>query len=47
MDEKGMFDYSRTLEQISIKDTKWMFFVAYSDCTNLAITNPIFITELF
>ncbi|PXV91784.1 putative metal-dependent phosphoesterase TrpH [Lachnotalea glycerini] len=36
------FDYSQKIAQIPIKGVKWMFFIAKQDCTNMAITNPIF-----
>ncbi len=39
---KGTYDYSRILSGIDIKNVKWMFFTAEEDCTNMAITNPIF-----
>jgi hypothetical protein len=37
------YDYSRVLPDIDIGETDWIFFVAEEDCTNMAITNPIFI----
>ncbi len=39
---QGSYDYSRILCDISLKDIKWMFFIAKDDCNNMAITNPIF-----
>ena len=39
----GKYDYSRTLSGIDINGVKWIFFIAEDDCTNMAITNPIFI----
>ena len=39
----GRYDYSRTLSGIDINGVKWIFFIAEDDCTNMAITNPIFI----
>lgn len=39
------FDYSQQLKDFSIQGVEWIFFVSASDCTNLVITNPIFIKE--
>jgi hypothetical protein len=39
---QGKYDYSRILPDMEICDVKWMFFIAEDDCTNMAITNPIF-----
>lgn len=39
----NVFDYSMQLKDFNIEETNWIFFIASSDCTNLAITNPIFI----
>lgn len=39
---KGAYDYSRILSGFDIGGVDWMFFTAEDDCTNLAITNPIF-----
>ncbi|BCJ96763.1 hypothetical protein acsn021_43320 [Anaerocolumna cellulosilytica] len=39
---KGFYDYSRVVT-IQVQDKDWVYFEAYEDCTNLAITNPIFI----
>lgn len=38
----GMYDYSTTVT-LTTQDKKWFFFEVHEDCTNLAITNPIFI----
>ncbi|QHQ59830.1 hypothetical protein Ana3638_02605 [Anaerocolumna sedimenticola] len=40
------YDYSRLFSDFDIKDVKWMFFIAEDDCTNMAITNPIFLNGL-
>lgn len=39
------FDYSQQVKDFNVEDVKWLFFVAASDCTHLAISNPIFITH--
>ncbi|MGF7141661.1 hypothetical protein HNQ56_000071 [Anaerotaenia torta] len=39
---QSSYDYSRILSEIDIKETDWIFFVASDDCTNMAVTNPIF-----
>lgn len=39
----GKYDYSRIISSVSVKDVKWLFFIATDDCTNMAITNPIFL----
>lgn len=39
------FDYSQQIKNFNTEGVKWIFFVATSDCTNLVITNPIFIKE--
>ena len=39
---QGKYDYSRIIRDFHIKDVKWIFFIAEDDCTNMAITNPIF-----
>ncbi len=41
----GCFDYSFTLSNYSLEEVRWIFFQAESDCTNMAITNPIFIEQ--
>jgi hypothetical protein len=38
----GFYDYSRIVI-IPVQEKGWVYFEAYEDCTNLAITNPIFI----
>lgn len=38
----GFYDYSREIT-ISVTGKGWIYFEAYADYTNLAITNPIFI----
>lgn len=38
----GKYDYSQTLPNISIQNVNWMYFIVADDCTNMAITNPIF-----
>lgn len=45
-DINGCFDYSFTLSEYSLEEVSWIFFQAESDCTNMAITNPIFIDDL-
>ncbi|MDF2908225.1 MAG: hypothetical protein K0R34_3546 [Herbinix sp.] len=40
---RGCYDYSRILSDITINDVDWIFLIAEDDCTNMAITNPIFI----
>lgn len=40
----GKFDYSQVISNVDIKNVKWMFFIAADDCTNMAITNPIFLS---
>lgn len=42
----GKYDYSRTLLNVPVKDMKWIFFQVEDDCTNMAITNPIFLDSL-
>lgn len=42
----GKYDYSRTLLSVPVKDIKWIFFQVEDDCTNMAITNPIFFDSL-
>ncbi|WOO37332.1 CehA/McbA family metallohydrolase [Anaerocolumna sp. AGMB13020] len=39
----GCFDYSFTLFHYSLEEVRWIVIQAESDCTNMAITNPIFI----
>lgn len=41
--KKKLYDYSRELMNVNLKDSKWIIFIAVSDHTNLVITNPIFI----
>ncbi|MDF2869785.1 MAG: hypothetical protein K0R05_1360 [Anaerocolumna sp.] len=43
---KGCFDYSFTLSDYSLEEVRWIIFQAESDCTNMAITNPIFIERV-
>lgn len=38
----GFYDYSTTLQAVSFQNKGWIFFLAEGDCTNMAITNPIF-----
>lgn len=38
--ENGFYDYSRKIEQ-TIKEDRFVYFIAKSDCTNLAISNPV------
>ena len=40
--ERGKYDYSTILTDFETKNLKWMFFQVDEDCTNMAITNPIF-----
>lgn len=40
---EGHYDYSLTLKDFDIADSKYIFFVASKDCTNIAITNPVLI----
>ncbi len=40
---QGSYDYSRIIPDIAIEDVDWLFFIVEDDCTNMAITNPIFI----
>lgn len=44
--EGKMFDYSRKVKNIKIDGVNWIIFIAHSDCTNLAISNPIFINKV-
>lgn len=37
-----LYDCSRTISSFPTKGVKWLFLQAESDCTNMAITNPIF-----
>ncbi|NLP47191.1 MAG: CehA/McbA family metallohydrolase [Epulopiscium sp.] len=41
--DSKIFNYSQKLKDFNIEDIEWILFSAASDCTNLAITNPIFI----
>ena len=38
--ENGFYDYSQNIKQ-TIKEDRFVYFVAKSDCTNLAISNPV------
>ena len=40
---EGHYDYSLKLKDFDITDSKYIFFVASKDCTNIAITNPVLI----
>ncbi len=39
------FNYSKKIKNFDVENMQWLFFVAASDFTNLAISNPIFITK--
>ena len=38
--EKGFYDYSMHISE-DVEEAKYVFFIAKSDCTNLAISNPV------
>ncbi len=40
---EGHYDYSLEIKNFDVTDSKYIFFVASKDCTNIAITNPILI----
>lgn len=42
--KNGFYDYSCNLKE-TIPDGKYLFFMAQDDCTNLAITNPVIISQ--
>lgn len=41
---EGFYDYSLFLP-LSTRGLRWIFFRAESDCTNMAITNPVFLEQ--
>ncbi len=40
---EGHYDYSLEIKNFDVTDSKYIFFVASKDCTNIAITNPVLI----
>lgn len=43
--DRKTFDYSQTIRDFDTQGVRWIFFMATSDCTNMAISNPIFLEE--
>ncbi len=45
-EQKKKYDYSRTLYDFDVRNVQWLFFTAEDDCSNMAITNPVFFEDI-